>query len=1051
ENPLPAMASESLTTAKWYYDEALKLNPSLALGHFLKGRMYAIHGDCNAALESLNNCLRFDPSFVAAHFLCGSIRVQQCLPELALAEFLMVRHQVPTYPNVQTSIGYCYYLENNCKRAVIELTEAIRQSFDDFTALYTRGCALQELLALEKAIDDFTSVLTIKSEHYQSFYQRGICKLLMKDYLKAIADLEQAYKLNPNSMVHALEVLGYIYYYLQQYPKAIQIYTQHSHEKTTDPNVLVYRGLCYHKLNENDMALRDLHRAVKLDTKLWCGYFALAVVYQAKNDLDQMISYMAICMPHLKTTSPFQESNVSENKAHALFCYRNQATKTELLKLAKYSCSRSLKNLQRTHQANPQARQTMYRAFRRVVFLSRVITAMESRAFKATSFNRHVSSQINSLTSPSIIEIPKGVCTPEWIAWGYNLLGIMCHEHKKPQEALRNFAQAITALPTNPVPFFNRGNVYFSMKAYSSALGEYKDGLKVDPNHIPCLINTALVQLELENLDEAYHQLKKASKHLLGITPSTQQLVYYNLANVSRSLERYDEAIDLYTKSIGIDSKNLFALNNRAASYHFQMKYSLALQDYELALQYQPEAFETRINRSQLFITSSKCFKAQQDIAIAMKQKLSLPLLKRLYEFCTHWSQAMNVALNDFLFAFHVFPCFSIFPMENINEPLLDPQFFHYTDLLNKEHATTKGLDKMLQSSQSKELPTLLYSAIEAMGRMDYSLAKRLLLNAIYSPNLSLEEIQVCLLWRAQIEFARGNIKICMEVLDQLVKITEPNEDQNSPSPTTLHRWPSTLKSTEERVLIAADIYAYSGCVLYAQNQHDQAMAQLEKSLSLAPTNLFAMLNWYLIYNKILDNYLAAIEKVLQAIEVVVNGLQMKKPMQTHKRNQVLIRHHNLSTELMDTPEIIKNCCHVVSLLREYKLLLTWEVGNHIKQLCVLQGKLAIVVETLRDLIAEQRAKKTNSEAPLWIKGLNLVPLHDIIDQCAGEIIEKAPEFVANKQIEALIKTSRRQAYHSVIDIPSGASFHAEYERICSTIEASLADTEEEKVGNDNS
>ncbi|KDO25118.1 hypothetical protein SPRG_20748 [Saprolegnia parasitica CBS 223.65] len=338
--------------------------------------MHAFQGDCVRAVGCLDDCLRQDYGFVAAHFLRGSLRAQQCLPDLALAAFLLVRSKVPLYPKVQSSIGYCYYVLGNHKSAIIELTAAIAQARHDATARYTRGLALQELLALDKAIDDFSAAIALDKHMAPAYFQRAICRVLQQDYSGASADLRETVRLDTD-MLHAYVLLGYVCYHNDEVETAVEVYSQFLLEKTTDAKVLVYRGLCYYRLGELDLALRDLHRAVKLDAKLWFGYYVLALCYHKKADVDSTAKNIALCVPYFKEVPTAASWNVAPPlwHIHTVFAYRGNDTKATLLRLAKYACKHSSSRPPRpavdTTMQSPRqlyVRALFHRTVRHVVF-----------------------------------------------------------------------------------------------------------------------------------------------------------------------------------------------------------------------------------------------------------------------------------------------------------------------------------------------------------------------------------------------------------------------------------------------------------------------------------------------------------------------------------------------------------------------------------------------------------------------------------------------------------------------------------------------------------
>lgn len=59
-------------------------------------------------------------------------------------------------------------------------------------AFYIRGCAFEKIGQIEKAIDDFTTVLNIDPYHVNAAYAWGACENKRSNFAKAIEDYNMA-------------------------------------------------------------------------------------------------------------------------------------------------------------------------------------------------------------------------------------------------------------------------------------------------------------------------------------------------------------------------------------------------------------------------------------------------------------------------------------------------------------------------------------------------------------------------------------------------------------------------------------------------------------------------------------------------------------------------------------------------------------------------------------------------------------------------------------------------------------------------------------------
>ena len=77
------------------------------------------------------------------------------------------------------------------------------------------------------------------------------------------------------------------------------------------------------------------------------------------------------------------------------------------------------------------------------------------------------------------------------------------------------------ALQLNPrllYAWFNKGNIYYNMRDYTSALQCYAEALRIDPSFGPAYFNRGITFLQNGNKRLAFVDLSKAGE--LGVLPS---------------------------------------------------------------------------------------------------------------------------------------------------------------------------------------------------------------------------------------------------------------------------------------------------------------------------------------------------------------------------------------------------------------------------------------------------------------------------------------------------------------------------------------------------
>lgn len=127
------------------------------------------------------------------------------------------------------------------------------------------------------------------------FLARGYARLRIHKYPQAIADAEDALKLDPNSLI-ALLLHARAAYSEKDYSTALQAFNKVIEQKPDWPEAYHYRGLAYADSGQYERALQDYRRAIELDPYVARAYNALGRAYrelaqfdQAKTNIDRAI------------------------------------------------------------------------------------------------------------------------------------------------------------------------------------------------------------------------------------------------------------------------------------------------------------------------------------------------------------------------------------------------------------------------------------------------------------------------------------------------------------------------------------------------------------------------------------------------------------------------------------------------------------------------------------------------------------------------------------------------------------------------------------------
>ena len=188
----------------------------------------------------------------------GELRKKDALHS-AIANYTKAIELNPSFTDAYADRCSAYLDEQKTEAALADCDKAIQLNPKMWTAYYTRGMAyLNSRPFSSNAIQDFSTVISLKADHSEAYYMRAVLYSNLKDYEKAVLDLTKIIESGfPN---------------LSRYRKG---------------DVFFARGRSYSYLTKEDLALRDYAQALKLHPGLYDVYDFRADVYlkQKKYDL----------------------------------------------------------------------------------------------------------------------------------------------------------------------------------------------------------------------------------------------------------------------------------------------------------------------------------------------------------------------------------------------------------------------------------------------------------------------------------------------------------------------------------------------------------------------------------------------------------------------------------------------------------------------------------------------------------------------------------------------------------------------------------------------
>ena len=173
----------------------LRGNVYNAEAYFLKGMCYKSMKDTNKAISSFQTAVQTNPKYADAHMQLALIYEGKKNP-LALNYFENA-YKADTF-NMEPLYGAAMFWQNQNNFAeakkVFKRIVLLDRSYPK--SYYNTGWMLMQEDSVDKAIRQFDIAIQNKPDYADAYYNRGICKEILKTYKEALEDYNQALSFN---------------------------------------------------------------------------------------------------------------------------------------------------------------------------------------------------------------------------------------------------------------------------------------------------------------------------------------------------------------------------------------------------------------------------------------------------------------------------------------------------------------------------------------------------------------------------------------------------------------------------------------------------------------------------------------------------------------------------------------------------------------------------------------------------------------------------------------------------------------------------------------
>ena len=218
--------------------------------------------------------------------------------------------------------------------------------------------------------------------------------------------------------------------------------------------------------------------------------------------------------------------------------------------------------------------------------------------------------------------------------------------------AVQDLDLAIATNHNNDRAYLLRGQLRSNLGALKSALSDYDQSIKLNPNNPQTYAARAGLLLTMEDRDRALLDLDylltwyetdpqkrggsertgdtQATSRDINIAPGDKEMLstiagaYFNRGSISSFRGNIDEAISDFTKSIRLDSTNVWAFYNRAREFEVRGDLDAALADVSRAIQIDPMNGSFRLEHGVVLVMMGKNKEAQVDFDMLLNTDRAL-------------------------------------------------------------------------------------------------------------------------------------------------------------------------------------------------------------------------------------------------------------------------------------------------------------------------------------------------------------------------------------------------------------------------------------------
>lgn len=264
-----------------YFDKAIGIDPANPMSYSNRAHLKESTGDNSGALSDYDKAVALDFENAGYYVQRGNYHFKQGAFALAIADMNRSVQLAPGnyFPYYQRAM--IYYNSQKIKEALADVNTAIRLDSNQEVLYSFRGTVYAAINEHEKAIEDYTNAIRLNPQDHLPYYNRSLERHAIEDMDGACSDMQACYALLPagdtlrGELEHTIGIYcdatkpsyyyqrGIAFYNLQQFKRAIDIYSVGINKFPDNAMLLSFRGNAYFVLKDYSAAVLDYNASVQ--------------------------------------------------------------------------------------------------------------------------------------------------------------------------------------------------------------------------------------------------------------------------------------------------------------------------------------------------------------------------------------------------------------------------------------------------------------------------------------------------------------------------------------------------------------------------------------------------------------------------------------------------------------------------------------------------------------------------------------------------------------------------------------------------------------------